>query len=573
MRVPPGLPRLPGVAVLVGVRRRTRSSALCGRAGVTRLIGTPRRAGATRRALLAGVTLLPRVTLLPGMGLLPGMTRAGEGRLTPWRTLARVALARVALARVALAGVAARREALPRLPWTRRSVGSGPALMSGLRRVRPLARPPLTGVLLPGTARPTLGRTGRRVPGLAGRGTGAGAERLRRRSWGRVPVGVHLRQLTRPRVDRLAPVVVILVRRAGRQGNPWPDGAAIPGPRRRSTPFVAVAIGAEATRSLASIGHVGVTFVGKGRVDGRRRPVHSPGLVIARLRMEGNGVGFVAATMPQPGSTIVTSFVRTFLAIAASGFRRYSTYRVATVAACVTNSMFGFLRTYALLAVAAGTAGLAAGYTRPQLASYVWLGQGLIGVVLFWSWTELADRVRTGDVITDLQRPIHPVTSYLATDVGRAAHAAVSRFVVPVAVGALAFDLYVPHRWTTYPLFMISVGLAVVVSFACRYVVNAAAYWLLDARGVLITWTLLASVLSGLYFPLNFLPDWLATALWFGTPFPSLLQTPLDVAVERYPLPRQLGYVAVQLGWAVGALLLARLVQRRAEYRLVIQGG
>ncbi len=283
-------------------------------------------------------------------------------------------------------------------------------------------------------------------------------------------------------------------------------------------------------------------------------------------------MGFITATVPGPGSPNVTAHMRTFFAIAVSGFRRYATYRQATVAAAVTNSMFGFLRSYVLLAVT-GAVGVAAGYGSAQLASYVWLGQGLIGVVMFWGWTDLADRVRTGDVVTDLQRPIHPVTSYLAADLGRAGHAVLSRFGVPVALGAIFFGLYTPTRWPTYPLFAISVVLAVVASFACRYVVNAAAFWLLDIRGLQLAWSLVSGVLSGLYFPLRFLPGWATTALWLGTPFPSILQTPIDVAVERDRPVRQVGLVALQLCWAAGMLLLARWVQGRAVHRLVIQGG
>jgi ABC-2 type transport system permease protein len=80
-------------------------------------------------------------------------------------------------------------------------------------------------------------------------------------------------------------------------------------------------------------------------------------------------------------------------------------------------------------------------------------------------------------------------------------------------------------------------------------------------------------VLVGLYFPLRFLPDWLVIALWLGTPFPSLLQAPLDVLVERDPAARQAAVVALQAAWA-GILLAACVaVQRRAERRLVVQGG
>lgn len=281
----------------------------------------------------------------------------------------------------------------------------------------------------------------------------------------------------------------------------------------------------------------------------------------------------VAATVsPFVHRNVVLRF-RTFTAIAGSGFHRHATYRQATIAGAFTNTVFGFLRCYVMLAVAEGAGGLAAGYDRARLTTFVWVGQGLLAVVLLWGWTELADRIRTGEVAIDLLRPVDPVTSYLAADLGRAAYALLTRFVPPVLTGPLFFDVYLPARWFTLPLFTLSVGLAVVICFGCRYLVNTTAYWLLDVRGPLILWALGSGILTGLYFPLRFLPDWISVPLWLATPFPSLLQTPLDVLVERDGWPIQVGLVVVQVIWAGLVLTACRAVQRRAERRLVVQGG
>jgi ABC-2 type transport system permease protein len=266
--------------------------------------------------------------------------------------------------------------------------------------------------------------------------------------------------------------------------------------------------------------------------------------------------------------------VTTFGALAWSGFRRYATYRQATVAGTFTNIVFGFLRCYVLLAVAAATVGgRPGGYDATQLATYVWVGQGLLSVVAIWGWNELADRIRSGDVAADLLRPVPPVTSYLAADLGRALHGMLTRFFPPLIVGLIFFRLYVPGRWWTAPLFLASVLLAVTASFACRFLVNATAYWLHDARGPIMLWTLSSGVLAGLYFPLRLLPDWLAVTLWVATPFPGLLQTPLDVLVERDPPAMQAGLVVLQAVQVVALLATCRLVQRRAERKLVLQGG
>jgi ABC-2 type transport system permease protein len=302
--------------------------------------------------------------------------------------------------------------------------------------------------------------------------------------------------------------------------------------------------------------------------------VESPGST-AGFREEINGVDRIDASVLtiSPGRPL-RAFVATFGALVSSGFRRYATYRQATIAGTFTNIVFGFLRCYVLLAVAAGAVGgQPGGYDREQLATFVWVGQGLLSVTGIWGWTELADRIRTGDVASDLLRPVPPVTAYLAADLGRAAHGMLTRFVPPVVVGSLVFAPAVPHRWQTVPLFLVSVVLAVVGCFGCRFLVNATAYWLHDARGPLMLWTLGSAVFSGLYFPLRLLPEWATVALWLATPLPGLLQTPIDVLVERDPPGRQIGLVVVQAAWAAVLLLACKHVQRRAERKLVVQGG
>jgi ABC-2 type transport system permease protein len=302
--------------------------------------------------------------------------------------------------------------------------------------------------------------------------------------------------------------------------------------------------------------------------------VESPGST-AGFGEEINGVDRIDASVLtiSPGRPIRAS-VATFGALVWSGFRRYATYRQATIAGTFTNIVFGFLRCYVLLAVAAGASGgHPGGYDVRQLAAFVWVGQGLLSVTGIWGWTELADRIRTGDVASDLLRPVSPVVAYLAADLGRGLHGMLTRFVPPVVVGALVFPVSVPHRWQTVPLFLASTALAVIGCFGCRFLVNATAYWLQDARGPIMLWTLGSAVLCGLYFPLRLLPGWATVTLWIGTPLPGLLQTPIDVLVERDPSGRQVGLVALQAIWAVVLLFLAGKVQQRAERKLVVQGG
>ncbi|MGD9531565.1 ABC transporter permease [Pseudonocardia sp.] len=250
-----------------------------------------------------------------------------------------------------------------------------------------------------------------------------------------------------------------------------------------------------------------------------------------------------------------------------AGFLRYSSYRQAALAGLTTNVVFGLLRTAVLVAVLAER-GTVAGYDVAAAVTYVWLGQGLLTVVLLWGDVELSRRIRSGDVVVDLGRPWDLQAARLAGDLGRAGFAVLTRLVPPAAFGALVFGFRWPAHLGTYALFALSVLAAVVVSFAVRFLLNLSAFWLLDARGVLAVWGVVGGLLAGLVMPLPWFPEWARTALWW-TPFPALFQTPIDVFLEQASWPA----VIHQVLWMVLLLAAGRVVLERGGRRLVVQGG
>src|SRR6476659_10697776 len=154
-----------------------------------------------------------------------------------------------------------------------------------------------------------------------------------------------------------------------------------------------------------------------------------------------------------------------YVAVAARGFRRYSTYRAATLSGIFTNSVFGIIYSYAYLALWAQRPH-AGGYDAVDAVTYVWIGQALLMTVALWgggTTDELADRIRSGDVAIDLYRPVSLLGWYLAGDLGRAAYHLLTRGVAPTVVGALLFDLRFPDHPATYLAFLVSVVAGAVV--------------------------------------------------------------------------------------------------------------
>ncbi|MCI2237148.1 ABC-2 family transporter protein [Paenibacillus sp. TRM 82003] len=264
--------------------------------------------------------------------------------------------------------------------------------------------------------------------------------------------------------------------------------------------------------------------------------------------------------------------VTAYPALAAAGFRRYSAYRAATAAGALANTVFGAVKAAVLTGTVVAAGGSVAGYGVAQAATFAWLSQALLAPVSVFADDRLARRVRTGDVAVDLARPVDPQLAAWADDLGRAAFQLLPRGLPPLLVGALTTGLVLPPEPAGYLLGCASLVLGVSVSFALRWAVNLTAFWLIDVRGVLLLYTVCATVLTGLAVPVAWFPPWLA-ALAAATPFPSVLQAPADVFTGVVTGAAALRVVAVQTAWLVVVLAAGRLLLAAGSRRLVVQGG
>lgn len=95
-----------------------------------------------------------------------------------------------------------------------------------------------------------------------------------------------------------------------------------------------------------------------------------------------------------------------YLKLVVAGFRQQSAYRLAALAGLVANTTFGFLKVALLLATVQAAGGELNGYDVGTMSAYVWLSQGLLGSVNLYGRSEMAERIRTGDVVVDFLRPL-----------------------------------------------------------------------------------------------------------------------------------------------------------------------
>jgi ABC-2 type transport system permease protein len=241
------------------------------------------------------------------------------------------------------------------------------------------------------------------------------------------------------------------------------------------------------------------------------------------------------------------------------------------LAGLATNGFFGLMRSYLFIGFYGAQASVS-GWSEQDALTFVWLGQALLMPVFIFGWFEIALTIRSGDIVSDLSKPFDYYSFWLARDAGRALYHTLFRGVPTFLFGVLLFQLTIstePLRWLA---FLLSIVLAIWISFGMRFLANLSSFWLLDYRGAIMVLVFTNGLFSGLLVPLNYWPQWAETIARL-LPFAGLVQIPVDVILGKSTGIELLLVMSLQLGWALALMLAGRLLLLMAVRKVIVQGG
>ena len=252
-------------------------------------------------------------------------------------------------------------------------------------------------------------------------------------------------------------------------------------------------------------------------------------------------------------------------------FKRQVTYRAATIAGLLTNFFFGALRASVLIALY-GQRQEVVGISVQEAVTYTGISQAVIGLLSLFSWYELMYTVYNGTIATDLIKPMGYYRYWLAQDLGRAMVQLLLR-TIPIMIGyEMLFDITYPEYFNQWIGLVISIGLAWLLSFSFRFLVNLTSFWMPNATGIVRFAFILMWFASGFLMPLRFFPDWFVN-LCELTPFPYMVNTVVEIYLGLVSGTEIVYALLTQCMWAVLLIIIGQLVLRAGVKRLVVLGG
>ena len=231
------------------------------------------------------------------------------------------------------------------------------------------------------------------------------------------------------------------------------------------------------------------------------------------------------------------------------------TYRAATLAGLVTNFFFGLLRAAVMVALYRHQTQVA-GMDLAGAITYTGLAQAVIAFLSLFGWYDLINAVHTGQVGSDLLKPMNFFGFWLSRDLGRALVNLIMRGLPIMLFYALFFRITVPSAFGQWLAFLLSLFLGWLISFAWRYLINLAAFWVPNAGGIARLAFTLSWFLSGFLMPLRFFPEWFQR-LCYLTPFPQRINTVIEVYLGLLQGSELLNALLGQALWAAGLILAA----------------
>ncbi|WP_416967836.1 ABC transporter permease [Streptomyces sp. 4F14] len=179
--------------------------------------------------------------------------------------------------------------------------------------------------------------------------------------------------------------------------------------------------------------------------------------------------------------------------------------------------------------------------------------------------------VHFGTIVYWWMRPMPPRRYYALRALGEQLYGfAWALFGYAVCLAAGVIDP--PESAAVAGVFVLSLVLGQWVLYYIMLVIDQWCFWALRNGAALLILVFAQNLLSGVYAPLWFFPDWFVT-LSSCLPFQATLSVPLSLYIGRIPLSDAGFQLAVQAGWVAGLALFTRFLWSRAARRVVAQGG
>ncbi len=260
-----------------------------------------------------------------------------------------------------------------------------------------------------------------------------------------------------------------------------------------------------------------------------------------------------------------------YLEFARKSFQRQLQYRVANYSGFIVNTFFFMVRAYVFVALYEHR-GVIATFSLDDAVTFTGLTQAMLMTTGVLGGMSIEEAVRSGEVATDLMKPIDYQFFAIARQAGKSFYYLVFRGLPIFMVMVLFFSWVPPVSPFALFLFLVSLAFASLITFSFEFMMGLSAFWLLDTRGIRQLVFGISMLLSGFLVPIPFFPERLSKICeWL--PFIGQSYVPVAIYLGKYAGSQVPSMFIRQMIWSVILILCGRVFWGFAVRKVVIQGG
>lgn len=249
-------------------------------------------------------------------------------------------------------------------------------------------------------------------------------------------------------------------------------------------------------------------------------------------------------------------------------------YRAAAYAGVFCQVFFGFVMVMMYEAFYSG--GITdLPMTLTQTVTYIWLGQGLLGLLPWNGDREVQGTIRNGDVAYELVRPMNLYWFWyfkiMAQRLAPTLLRSVPLFLIAVFIMPDMLRMSGPADMIGFACFMVVLLGAIVLGSTVSNIITISTLFTIG-DGMDRLFPALVTLGSGLVIPLAFFPDW-SQIIFRLLPFSGLSDAPYRFYLGVYTVS-DLPFVLIhQITWTIILALLGQFMLQKASQRIIVQGG
>ena len=212
------------------------------------------------------------------------------------------------------------------------------------------------------------------------------------------------------------------------------------------------------------------------------------------------------------------------------------------------------------------------GISKDQIVTYIILSRIIYTQVTWGFIPKMGRKIHTGEIIMDLLKPIDfQLYMYLGRIGDSISFASMSAIPILI-ICAFTLGIEVPHSPITLICFLLSLFLAMTISFFVEFWIGLLTFYTNYSWGLQTFQDALISLFSGALIPLSFFPGWLrliADAL----PFKDMSYSPVAIYLGLVKGPQVLETLGFQVIWIIALFFLSRTFYSFAIKKITVQGG